>query len=276
MNNIKNFLKGIIVGIGGIAPGLSGSVFMVILGLYTKVISSIADLFKDFKKNFLFLLPIGMGMIVGIVLFSKLINFSIEKYELPTRLAFFGLLIGTVPLFYRETQKKEKLNKHHFVLMIIAFVIGLYLLSFNSDNKNLTDLNIVQTFILGFSGISAMIIPGIDGASLLSSMGLYGSWLDLTSLKSISLATYLPAFVGVVVGGFALSIFINRMLKKKYTDTFAILFGLFLSIIPSILRTNDGSYVKISNSIESYISILIFLLAMLGSYFFGKFSEDIE
>ena len=50
MNNIKNFIKGIIVGIGGIAPGLSGSVFMVILGLYTKVIGAIADLFKDFKK----------------------------------------------------------------------------------------------------------------------------------------------------------------------------------------------------------------------------------
>lgn len=276
MNNIKNFIKGIIVGIGGIAPGLSGSVFMVILGLYTKVIGAIADLFKDFKKNILFLLPIGIGMVIGIVLFSNLISFSIENYEIPTRLAFFGLLVGTIPFFYRETEKKEKLNYGHYVLMVIAFIIGLYLLSFSADNKSLADLNILQAFILGFFGISAMIIPGIDGASLLSAMGLYGSWLDLTSLKSISLVTYGPAFLGIVTGGFTLSIFINRMIKKNYTDTFSILFGLFLSILPGILKTNDGSFLALSNNLESYVGIFIFLVAMLGSYFFGKFSEDIE
>lgn len=276
MNNIKNFIKGIIVGIGGIAPGLSGSVFMVILGLYTKVIGAIADLFKDFKKNILFLLPIGIGMVIGIVLFSNLISFSIENYEIPTRLAFFGLLVGTIPFFYRETEKKEKLNYGHYVLMVIAFIVGLYLLSFSADNKSLADLNILQAFILGFFGISAMIIPGIDGASLLSAMGLYGSWLDLTSLKSISLVTYGPAFLGIVTGGFTLSIFINRMIKKNYTDTFSILFGLFLSILPGILKTNDGSFLALSNNLESYVGIFIFLVAMLGSYFFGKFSEDIE
>ena len=52
------FLKGLIVGIGGIAPGLSGSVLLVIFGLYQKTINAIATLFKDFKKNILFLIPV--------------------------------------------------------------------------------------------------------------------------------------------------------------------------------------------------------------------------
>ena len=77
---MKNFIKGIIVGIGGIAPGLSGSVLLVILGLYQKTINSIATLFKNFKKNIIFLLPIILGFIVGIFLFSKVINFMLINF----------------------------------------------------------------------------------------------------------------------------------------------------------------------------------------------------
>src|SRR5699024_1881884 len=94
-----NFLKGIIVGIGGIAPGLSGSVFLVILGLYQKTISAIGTLFKDFKKNVIFLLPLILGFGVGIILFSKVVDFLLANYEMYTRFAFLGLVLGTIPLF---------------------------------------------------------------------------------------------------------------------------------------------------------------------------------
>ena len=73
-----NFLKGIIIGIGGIAPGLSGSVMLVIFGLYDKTISAIGNLFKDIKNNVKFLFPLLMGFGVGILLFSKIIDFFIK------------------------------------------------------------------------------------------------------------------------------------------------------------------------------------------------------
>ena len=70
------FLKGLIVGIGGIAPGLSGSVLLVIFGLYQKTINAIATLFKDFKKNILFLIPLCLGFGIGAIIFSKIVNFD--------------------------------------------------------------------------------------------------------------------------------------------------------------------------------------------------------
>jgi len=272
---LKSFLKGIIIGIGGIAPGLSGSVLMVILGLYTKVINTIANLFKNFKKNMLFLIPIGIGMIFGIVCFSKLIKHSMENYEIQTRLAFFGLLIGTIPLFYKEVTKKETPKKEHFFLMIVAFIFGLYFLTFSSTNQNSADLNILQSFILGFCGISAMIIPGLDGAALLSALGLYDNWLDLTSLDS-SISIYIPAFIGIVTAGFLLSIIINKLLKKNYTVTFSILFGLFLSIVPSVLKTSEGTFISIENSSSTYIGILLFIGGILFSYLFSKLKKEEE
>lgn len=269
----KSFLKGIVVGIGGIAPGLSGSVLMVILGLYTKVIGVIATLFKDFKKNVLFLLPIGLGIMCGIVLFSNFIKFSMANYEIQTRLAFLGLLIGAVPLFYREVSKEKKLKKEHFLLAIMAFILGLYFLTFYQSGTGSGDLNILQSFILGVVGISSMIIPGIDGAALLSALGLYDNWLDLTSLTG-SISVYIPAGFGVIAAGFILSMIINKMIKKNYTTTFSVLFGLFLSIIPSVLKRADGSFISLDGGIATYIGIILFIGAVLFSYFFGKLNQE--
>lgn len=274
MKNIKLFLKGIIVGIGGIAPGLSGSVLMVILGLYTKVINTIATLFKDFRKNFSYLLPIGLGILLGIVIFSRIINYSMVHYEIQTRLVFLGLLVGTIPLFYKEVKKNGNLNKNDYLIMIMTFILGMYFITFSNSIASSSNLNIFQAFILGFIGISATIIPGIDGASILSALGLYNNWLDLTSLKNIDLMIYIPAGCGIIVGGFILSVLINNMIKKNYTATFSVLFGLFLSIIPSILKTTDGSFISLSNNTATYIGLVLFIIAMIFSYLFSRIKLD--
>lgn len=83
-----NFFKGIIVGIGGIAPGLSGSVLLVIFGLYESVINSIGTFFKNIRKNIKFLFPICCGFGVGVIIFSKIINYFLTKFEMPTRYLF--------------------------------------------------------------------------------------------------------------------------------------------------------------------------------------------
>ena len=87
---MSNLLKGIIVGIGGIAPGLSGSVLLVIFGLYQKTINAIGTLFKEFKKNMLFLVPLFLGFGIGVLLFSKIVDFLLNNYEMQTRFGFLG------------------------------------------------------------------------------------------------------------------------------------------------------------------------------------------
>ena len=64
---VLRFLKGIIVGIGGVAPGLSGSVLLIIFGLYRQTLDALGSLRKDFKKNICFLLPLVAGMILGVM-----------------------------------------------------------------------------------------------------------------------------------------------------------------------------------------------------------------
>ena len=101
-----NFLKGIVIGLGAVAPGLSGSILLVIFGLYRKTIAAISGLFKNFKKNILFLIPLGLGVLLGIILFSKLVDWLLIQYQMQTRFAFLGLILGSVHLFWREVRKK--------------------------------------------------------------------------------------------------------------------------------------------------------------------------
>ena len=85
---MKNFLKGIVVGLGGVAPGLSGSVLLIIFGLYQRTLDALGNLFRDFKNNIRFLLPVVSGMFAGVLLFSKVIDFFLANHEMPTRFCF--------------------------------------------------------------------------------------------------------------------------------------------------------------------------------------------
>lgn len=99
---MKTLLKGIIVGIGGIAPGLSGSVLLVILGLYQKALNAISTLFKNFKKNIAFLIPLIIGFGIGVLIFSKVVDFFLNNFEMQTRFTFLDLSLAQFHYFLKK------------------------------------------------------------------------------------------------------------------------------------------------------------------------------
>ena len=267
---MRNFLKGIIVGIGGIAPGLSGSVLLVIFGLYQKTVNAIGTLFKDFKKNILFLIPLFLGFGVGVIIFSKIVDYFLNNFEMYTRFAFLGLVIGTIPLFYKEV-KKEGFNKKYYILIIAAAICGFSLFFVNKDFfPQVTDPNLFQSVILGVAVAGSSIVPGVDSAVILSSLGLYE--LYVSSLASLNFSILIPAGVGLVVGALVISFIINKLIKRFYTATFSIIFGLFLSIIPNVLNESC----KIGFNAQSVIAIIIAIIGFGVSYFLGDIKGNIE
>ena len=267
---MTNFLKGIVVGIGGIAPGLSGSVLLVILGLYQKTINAIGTLFKNFKKNIIFLIPLFLGFGVGVILFSKVVDYLLVNYEMYTRFTFLGLVLGTIPLFYKEV-KKEGFNKKYYILIVIAAIAGFSLFYFNKNLfPTITNPNIFQSVLLGVAVAGSSIVPGVDSAVILSSLGLYE--LYVSSLADFNLSVLLPAGVGLVIGALIISFLINKLIKKYYTITFSIIFGLFLSIIPNVLNSSC----VLGFNMNSLISILLVIVGFGFSFFLGNVKENVN
>ena len=266
---MRNFLKGIIVGIGGIAPGLSGSVLLVILGLYQKTINAIGTIFKDFKKNVAFLFPLFLGFGVGVIIFSKIVDFLLENYEMYTRFTFLGLVLGTIPLFYKEV-KKEGFNKKYYIVMLISAIAGIALFSLNKDLfPVITDPNLFQSVLLGFAVAGSSIVPGVDSAVILSTLGLYELYVG--SIADFNLSILIPAAFGLGIGVLVISFLMNKLLSKFYTVTFSIIFGLFLSIIPNVLNSSC----VLGFNLSSVIAIILVIIGFIFSYFLGDIKNNI-
>lgn len=265
---MKNFLKGIVVGIGGISPGLSGSVLLVILGLYKKMIGAIGDFLKNPKENLKFLVPLFAGFGTGVIIFSKVVDFLLENYEMYTRFAFLGLVLGTIPLFYREV-KKEGFNKKYYIAIVGALLFGIFLFTFNKNLfPKVTDPNLFQSVLLGVAVAGSSIVPGVDSAVILSTLGLYELYVG--SLADLNVSILVPALIGLVAGALVISALMNNLIKKHYTITFSIIFGLFLSIIPNVLNSSC----VIGFNVQTLISAVIFALAFCISITLGKIGED--
>ena len=268
MGFLLKFLKGIVAGIGGIVPGLSGSVLMVLLGIYEQTIESLGTLLRNFKKNIRFLLPVLLGMVLGVLLFSKAVDYLLVFHPFQTRYAFLGLVLGTVPLFYQQIQKNG-FQKYCYFIILCAAAIGFLLFGVNRQMfPSVQEPNFIQCVLMGITVAASSIVPGIDSAVILSAFGFYEIYVS--SLANLEMRVLLPEALGLVIGAIVISAGMNFLLKKAYTVTFSVLFGFFISIIPNML---DDSC-RILSVADGILALVFALAGCLLSYYLGDVKSN--
>ena len=261
---MKTFLKGIVVGIGGVSPGLSGSVLLIIFGLYQKTLDALGNFFKDMKKNGKFLLPLVLGMFAGVLMFSKIINFFMNRFEMPTCFCFLGLILGTLPMVWQEVKKKG-LAHWHYGCILLAAAGGFWFFRVNPNVfPQVTDPTLLQSVFLGVAVAATAIIPGVDPAVFLSTLGFYRMYV--AALADFNLAVLVPMVIGLGLGAVAISFFMSFLFKRFYSATYSVIFGIFLSMIPNMLNENC----RLGFNGSSAISIALLVAGFLVSYFLGK------
>lgn len=264
---MKTFLKGIIVGIGGVSPGLSGSVLLIIFGLYQKTLDALGNLFKDLRRNARFLLPLVAGMFTGVLLFSKLINFCIVNFEMPTCFCFLGLILGTLPMVWQEV-KKEGFSPKYYGCILLSAAAAFWLLGAESGGAaQVTDPTLLQCVLLGVAVAATAIIPGVDPAVLLSTLGLYRVYV--AALAEFNLSILAPMVIGLAVGAVVISFCMSALFRRFYTATYSVIFGIFLAMIPNMLTENC----VLGFNGESVLSIALLAAGFLVSYVLGKRGE---
>ena len=260
---MDRFFKGIIVGLGGVAPGLSGSVLLIIFGLYRKTLDALGSLLTDFRKHLRFLLPLVAGMFLGVLLFSKVIDFFLTGFEMPTRFCFLGLILGTLPMVWQEV-KKEGFSRKYYGVIALAALAGTWFFTVNPNAfPQITDPTLLQKLLLGVAVAATAIIPGVDPAVFLSTLGLYEMYVS--ALANLELSVLIPMVGGLAAGAVLISFTMSWLFRRFYTASFSVIFGIFLSMIPNMLTETcvlgwNGS---------SAVSILVLILGFLVSWFLG-------
>ncbi len=240
---MKDFFKGMIVGIGNITPGLSGSALLIVFGLYENCIKAVSNIFKNFKQSFKILFPVGLGIILGTFLFSNIIDFCITKYEVITKIIFIFFILGTIPTLFKRANK-QGFNKKYLIPGIITFGLGLLLLFINPTVTGevitkLTPATAIVLFLTGMVVAASTIIPGISSTVLLSLMGLYTTYLG--AIAHLRIGIIIPIALGIAIGGFILSKVINVLLEKVYGYTFYGILGFVIATIPALIPKNINS-----------------------------------
>lgn len=235
MNFMSGFLKGMVMGAGAIAPGVSGGALAVIFGLYDKITYFIAHLDRNFKENLLFFIPVGIGGGTGVLLFSRIIEFLFQNYEKGVRYAFAGLMLGTLPTVVNEANKKGYKNKYlvPFMISLILTLIITYL-----ENNAVNIIKDVETgpahvviygIIIGFGTI----IPGISASIILMYMGVYEIVIGAISNLNIAFIFFLG--IGFVLSILLFAKIISLLFEYAYGMTYYTILGLVLGSIIAIL-----------------------------------------
>ena len=277
MEYVILILKGMIIGVANIIPGVSGGTLMITLGIYEQVIDTISHLFKNFKKNLKFIIPIGIGMVLSILLLSKLISFCLDKYPFPTTFFFIGLIIGGIPLLWRKT-KAAKGKLTNWLAFAITFGIILLFTFLKSGNvevslDNLNFYNYLMLFVVGIISAATMVIPGISGSFVLMMLGYYepivNTIRDLTnfSLLSHNLLILIPFGLGIVVGIVLVAKLIEYLLNRYPVKTYYGVLGFVLASLIAIILP----VLKIQPTIsEVIVSILVFIIGGISAYKLGE------
>ena len=183
MEFLSRVLKGLVVGVANIIPGVSGGTMAVVMGIYDRLIGAVSDLRRDFKNSLLYLFPIGIGAVLGIVLFSHLIKFLLEGYPMPTNLFFLGLILGSIPMIFRRA-RKESFQKSSLLPFAVSFAVMLLMTIFQnvSDASSalittLTPLTAIRLLLSAAVAAACMIMPGISGSMVMVLLGVYTSVL---------------------------------------------------------------------------------------------------
>lgn len=283
------FIKGIFIGIGAILPGVSGGALAVIFGIYEKILSSISNFFENPRKNFIFLLTVGAGASLGVVLFSNIQKFLLLHYETETLLVLTGLLIGTFPSLFKNA------NKHGFSkTYIIPFIVTLFIsLAFSFIEAGIVPeadysqagffpngYMFAKLFIIGFVMAGSLVIPGISGTVLLMLMGVYSFVLNVIgNVKNLLLYFFSPQIpfsdvvgnllilvflgLGVLVGAVIFSKIMSFFMEKYYGFTYYAILGFVIGSVPELFPGTSFSFFNI-------YGIFLFFGGLFISLYFNK------
>lgn len=269
---LKNILKGIIIGLANILPGVSGGTMAVSMGLYDKLIHCVNHLFSEFKKSMLFLLPIAVGMGIAIMGSVFGIDYFFETFPMQTNFLFIGLILGSLPSVYQKV-KNTTIRIGHIVSAVIFFVVvvGLALLNGNVGNEvvlKVEAIELIKLFLVGVIASATMIIPGISGSMMLLLMGYYNPILD--SIKAFIVAVLswnmggivngfcilVPFGMGVIVGMFAIAKLIEAIFQKYETYAYWSILGLIVASPIAILFVASLPRINIIRILASAVTFV--------------------
>ncbi len=260
MEYISELLKGVIIGVANILPGISGGMLAITMGVYDKIIRAVTHLFREPLKSLRVLFPYGVGAFAGIIFLSLAFEYLFHTYPLQTKMAFLGLIGGGLPSLFQKSFTKDRADRNKgiltaaitcFVVIFITFIAETVITSGQSGEgmemaSGAAFLSsgkfwLFKLFMVGLLAAATMVVPGVSGSMIMMMIGYYEpilqtnnacirafSSFDLQSLwiNGLVLAPYVT---GLLIGVFLFAKAVERLLTCRERQMYRIIIGLVFS-----------------------------------------------
>ncbi len=249
---LQDILRGAAIGVAFIIPGFSGGSVAAILGIYEKLVGAIADLFKTFRKSILTLLPIAIGMVLGVAALIFPIQWGLAHFPIPTVSLFVGLSLGGLPSITEKLKGRPKW--YHFVAFLLPCAVAACMLFLPTASRPEGFLysqgvgGYLLLVLVGIAGSCALVVPGISGSMLLLIFGYYTPLVEVITVHLLhgadvgkSLLILACAGVGVLVGFFAISVLMKYLLSRFPRGTYFAILGFILGSVVAVYFTTVGN-----------------------------------
>ena len=231
---IIRLIKGVMIGIGFIVPGLSGGVLAVVFGIYEPLMKFLGNLKEKFLKNLLFFIPVGIGGILGVLAFSAVVDFAFANYAAQFTWLFIGFIAGTFPSLFKTAGKQGR-KTQHWVLLAVMAVGTLFFMRWVETIKNVTLAPSFFNWMLSGALIGlGVVVPGMSPSNFLIYLGLYQEMAS--GISHLNLGVIIPLALGLIVCVFTFAKLVSWMFKKSYAVMYHLILGIVvgstLAIIP--------------------------------------------
>ncbi|HBT86857.1 MAG: DUF368 domain-containing protein [Fermentimonas sp.] len=271
-------LKGALVGIGFILPGLSGGVLAVIFGIYDPLIRFLANLKHKFVKNIMFFLPVAIGAAIGIVLFAIVVEKAFGKYAAQFVCLFVGFVAGTFPSLYKTAGKQGRKSSDKIILLVSTLAIFSLMLI---GGRQLTEVspNIMVWLGSGLLMGLGLIIPGMSPSNFLIYFGLYDKMA--TGIKEFDFLVIIPLIIGFVICVLLFAKVAAWLFRKYYSGMYHFILGMVvgssLAIFPTVVfpafTSEQLTITGLSFSSSLLFCLILFIIGTLLSFQFSKIEE---
>lgn len=281
---IKSILKGMVIGVANIIPGVSGGTMAVSMGIYDKLIHCVTHIMKEFKKSVKFLIPIGIGMVLALVGLSFVIEAAFEHFPAQTNLLFIGLIVGGLPAITKKING-QKIRFGYLVGAILFFALVVGLAAVGEGNGADADMtfnfiNVLKFFGVGVIASATMVIPGVSGSMMLMLMGYYQPIIETISTFVKALVAFdvpvllqccgvlVPMGLGIVIGIVVIAKVIEIIFDKFPMYAYWAIIGLIVASPFAILLLSEFGTITVITVITSIVTFA------LGFFVAMKLGED--
>ena len=274
-DHLRTFLNGVVAGIASILPGVSGGLILVLCGTYERLIEDISKLREKLKPEFLYLISIAVGLVVGMVACTILLDKILDEFAAPLMALFFGLIVAQIPEVWKLTghEKGTKLPLSSVVCMAIGLglIIALMVINGTGNEVDTEDHSFGNMILFGLCGVVlaiSKVMPGISGSSLLIALGLFD--VTIHSVAHLDVYFIAPLCVGLLIGLFGFAKVMDFCLKKYRTQTYMLIMGLTIGSLLVIIQEliNDSLDVW-----EWAICAVMVVLGVAASYAFTLYGR---